>query len=50
MVVVAHRLKTIADFDKVVVLKDGKVAECDNPDTLLKRGGLFKRMWDLQNS
>ncbi|KAH8682522.1 P-loop containing nucleoside triphosphate hydrolase protein [Xylariales sp. PMI_506] len=50
IVVVAHRLKTIADFDKVVVLQDGKIAECDKPSTLLERGGLFKSLWDLQEA
>jgi ABC-type multidrug transport system fused ATPase/permease subunit len=50
VVVVAHRLKTVADFDKVVVLQGGKVAEFDNPQTLLKKRGLFRNLWDLQES
>ncbi|KAI0126691.1 P-loop containing nucleoside triphosphate hydrolase protein [Xylariales sp. AK1849] len=48
LVVVAHRLRTIADFDKVLVLQDGKVAEFDSPKTLLEKGGLFKSLWELQ--
>lgn len=47
---VAHRLKTVADFDKVAVLQGGKVAEFDNPQTLLEKGGLFRNLWDLQES
>ncbi|KAI1849072.1 hypothetical protein JX266_005033 [Neoarthrinium moseri] len=50
MVVVAHRLKTIADFDNVLVLQDGNVVEFDSPETLLEGGGLFKTLWDLQES
>ncbi|KAK6210738.1 hypothetical protein LQW54_005943 [Pestalotiopsis sp. IQ-011] len=49
-IVVAHRLKTVADFDKIVVLKDGKVAEVGSPDALLSSGGLFRTLWDLQES
>ncbi|ORY41910.1 P-loop containing nucleoside triphosphate hydrolase protein [Rhizoclosmatium globosum] len=33
---VAHRLLTIIDYDRVLVLKDGQVSEFDTPDTLLK--------------
>ncbi|ETS81802.1 hypothetical protein PFICI_06804 [Pestalotiopsis fici W106-1] len=49
-IVVAHRLRTVADFDKIVVLKDGKVAEVGSPTALLENGGLFKTLWDLQES
>ncbi|KAB8215049.1 P-loop containing nucleoside triphosphate hydrolase protein [Aspergillus novoparasiticus] len=48
LIVVAHRLRTIASFDKVVVMKDGNVAEVGIPAELLKAKGLF---YDLvQNS
>ncbi|KAK9786665.1 hypothetical protein SCARD494_11156 [Seiridium cardinale] len=50
MIVIAHRLKTVADFDKIVVLQDGRLAEVDSPTALLKKGGLFKSLWDLQES
>ncbi len=49
-IVVAHRLKTIADFDKVLVLQDGKVVEYDSPGNLLARDSKFKMLWDLQES
>ncbi len=49
-IVVAHRLKTIADFDKVLVLQDGRVIEYDSPGNLLARESKFKMMWDLQES
>jgi ATP-binding cassette, subfamily C (CFTR/MRP), member 1 len=49
-VVVAHRLKTVADFDKILVLQDGKIMEYDSPGNLLSRDSLFKNLWDLQES
>ncbi|KAH8881646.1 P-loop containing nucleoside triphosphate hydrolase protein [Thozetella sp. PMI_491] len=50
MLVIAHHLKTIGDFDKVLVLEGGKVAEYDQPRKLLQRESLFKSLWDLQES
>ncbi|GKT92102.1 ABC multidrug transporter [Colletotrichum tofieldiae] len=48
VVVIAHRLKAVADFDKVVTLQDGQVVEFDRPKTLLEKGGVFASMWKLQ--
>ncbi|KAK2046745.1 ABC transporter [Colletotrichum somersetense] len=48
VVVIAHRLKAVADFDKIVTLQDGRVAEFDHPQTLLEKGGVFASMWKLQ--
>jgi len=42
--VVAHRLSTIADFDAVLVMDDGKVAEYASPKELVARKGSFWRM------
>ncbi|ORZ00014.1 P-loop containing nucleoside triphosphate hydrolase protein [Lobosporangium transversale] len=45
MVTIAHRIRTIADFDRVLVLDQGKVVEYDKPYTLMrKEGGIFKSM------
>lgn len=43
-IVVAHRLSTIRNADKIVVLKDGKVAEIGTYDQLLSQGGEFYNM------
>ncbi len=42
---IAHRLNTIMDSDRILVLDDGHVAEFDSPSVLLnKEGGLFRAL------
>lgn len=46
---VAHRLRTIMDADKIIVLKDGSVAEEGTHRQLLeKENGVYKSMWEMQ--
>ena len=49
VIIIAHRMRTIANVDKIVVLDDGRIAEQGSPDELIANDGLFKRMVDLQN-
>lgn len=45
MLTIAHRLRTVIDYDKVLVLDSGSVLECDTPKNLLtKEGGAFRKM------
>ena len=46
---IAHRLNTITDYDKVLVLDGGRVVEFDNPDVLIRNGGLFAEMVKSHN-
>ena len=48
VLVIAHRMRTVAGADKIVVLSDGMVAEEGDPDTLLQQDGIYTRMVKLQ--
>lgn len=51
VLIIAHRMRTVADADKIVVLKDGRVAEQGAPKELLeKENGVYKNMVELQTS
>ena len=45
---IAHRLSTVAKFDRLVVLRDGRIVEHGTPAELHRRRGLFDRMCRLQ--
>ena len=48
VLVIAHRMRTIANTDKVIVIEDGNVSECGSPEELRKTGGWFARMSERQ--
>ena len=48
VMVIAHRMRTVAGSDKIVVLSDGKVVETGTPDELMKKDGIFAHMSKLQ--
>ena len=48
VLVIAHRMRTVAGADKIVVLKDGAVAEEGSPAQLRQSGGIFAHMEQLQ--
>lgn len=50
VLVIAHRMRTVAGADKIVVLADGVVAEQGIPDELYKKNGIYTRMVDLQSA
>ena len=48
VLIIAHRMRTVEGADKLVLLKDGKVAEQGNPEELLTKGGIYAKMCKLQ--
>lgn len=50
VLIIAHRMRTVANADKIVVLKDGRVAEAGSPSALIKENGLYARMLRVQST
>lgn len=48
VVIIAHRMRTVAGADKIIVLDDGVVAESGAPSELRERNGVYSRMINLQ--
>ena len=48
VMIIAHRMRTVADADKIVVLKDGVVAEQGSPAELAKKNGIYQHMLETQ--
>ncbi len=48
VLIIAHRMRTVANVDKIVVLKDGKEEESGSPDKLKKQKGVFSKMVERQ--
>lgn len=49
VIIIAHRMRTIANADKIIVLDEGKIIENGAPEELIAQDGLFKKMVDLQS-
>ena len=45
VLMIAHRLSTVRGADRIIVLKDGKKAECGSHEQLLAAGGIYAAMW-----
>ncbi len=49
VLIIAHRMRTVAKADRIIVLKDGLVAEQGSPKELYERNGIYRHMNDLQS-
>ncbi|MCJ1282757.1 hypothetical protein MMC26_002082 [Xylographa opegraphella] len=50
VIVVAHRLDTILDFDRIVLLRNGELVECDSPANLLGRASQFRELYEIDSA
>lgn len=48
VLIIAHRMRTVAGADRIVVLENGHVAQQGSPAELMEQGGLYRRMVELQ--
>ena len=47
-IVVAHRLSTLANMDRILVFQDGVIIEDGTHETLLAEDGHYAKLWDMQ--
>lgn len=48
VIVIAHRLSTIMQMDRIIVMQDGKVVDQGTHDELLKKVGVYQKLWNIQ--
>ena len=48
VIAIAHRLSTLKEMDRIIVLEKGKIIEQGKIEDLLKSGGQFQRLWEIQ--
>ena len=49
VIMIAHRLSSVVDADRICVLKDGEIAEIGTHETLVAEGGIYAHMWEAYN-
>ena len=49
VLIIAHKLRSVVDCDKIVVLNEGGLAEEGTHETLMAENGLYHRLYTLQN-
>lgn len=48
--IISHRITTLSEADCIIVLEKGKITEMGNHEELMKKHGLYRRVWEIQNS
>ena len=49
IIMVAHRLSTVINADRIYVINEGNIVEEGNHEELISKGGIYKNMYQLQN-
>ncbi|QSI04322.1 ABC transporter ATP-binding protein [Treponema pedis] len=50
MIIISHRISTVCDADNIIVLENGKITQQGKHEELIKREGLYKRIYKIQSS
>ena len=50
VIVIAHRLQSISNADKIVVLEEGAVSACGTHEELLREPGIYSQLWQEQQN
>jgi ATP-binding cassette subfamily B protein len=48
-IVIAHRLSTLRNMDRIIVMSHGKIAESGTHNQLLRRNGIYAKLWHMQS-
>ena len=48
IVCIAHRLSTLRNVDRIIVMNKGKIVESGSYKQLLRSGGIYRKLWDMQ--
>ncbi|MBN2605538.1 MAG: ABC transporter ATP-binding protein, partial [Bacilli bacterium] len=48
--IITHRITTAMEANKIIVLDKGEIAEMGTHDTLVKQGGIYAQLWDIQSN
>lgn len=49
-IIISHRVSTLSEADRILVLEDGEITQLDNHENLIAQEGLYKRIWGIQNA
>jgi ATP-binding cassette subfamily B protein len=49
-IIISHRITTLAEADKILVIDKGRIAEEGSHEELISRDGIYKRIWEIQSS
>ena len=49
VILISHRVSTVSAADQIIVLDGGRISECGTHDELKERGGIYQRIYELQN-
>ena len=50
VIMIAHRLSTAMEADRIIVMEGGRIVEEGSPSDLLRGGGHFANLWELENA